>query len=71
MSDSGNGKSAVRTGWLVFGLLAVLTVVEYIIAVSLDANLPVIMAIAVAKAALILWYFMHVARLWLGGGGGH
>lgn len=67
MSDEthGHGEGGTRTGWLVFLGLAVLTVIEYIIAVELDNNLPIIMGIAVIKAALIIWYFMHIARLWL------
>ncbi len=58
---------AVRTGWVIFLALALLTLVEFIIAVSLEANLPIIMAIAVVKAGLIGWYFMHIVRAWSGG----
>lgn len=67
MSDNTNGhhEGGFSTGWMVFLFLAVLTVVEYIIAVSLDWNLPIIMGIAVLKAVLIIYYFMHIARLWL------
>jgi caa(3)-type oxidase subunit IV len=67
MSDETHGHEhgGTRVGWLVFLALAALTVIEYIIAVELNDNLPVIMGIAVVKAALIIWYFMHVARLWL------
>lgn len=61
----GEGVSAaIRTGWMVFVALAALTIVEYIIAVGVDANLPVIAIIAVAKAACIVYYFMHVVRAW-------
>jgi caa(3)-type oxidase subunit IV len=58
-------------GWWVFVGLAVLTVVEYVIAVTVDLNLPVMAVIAVVKAGLIVWYFMHLLRLWRAGEGGY
>lgn len=67
---SAHGADAMRIGLYVFAVLAVLTVIEYVIAVSLDMNLAILMAIAVAKAALILYYFMHVVRAWTGSGEG-
>lgn len=74
---SGNGQSpageglfsAIRTGWMVFVALAVLTIIEYVVAVSLDANVPVVAVIALAKAGFIVYYFMHVARAWRGEAG--
>jgi heme/copper-type cytochrome/quinol oxidase subunit 4 len=69
-TDAGHGgglAGAVRTGWVIFLALALLTLVEYIIAVSLEANLPIIIAIAVLKAGLIAYYFMHIVRAWSGG----
>ena len=62
--------SAVNTGLVVFALLAVLTVVEFVVAVSVDWNLPIIMAFAVLKAGLIVYYFMHVVRAWVEEEGG-
>jgi hypothetical protein len=53
-----------RTGLRVFGGLAVLTGLEYIAAVSLDKNVPVLICFALPKAALIIWYFMHLRRVW-------
>lgn len=69
-AGGGNGgglASAVRTGWVIFLALALLTLIEYIIAISLEANLPIIIAIAVVKAGLIAYYFMHIVRAWSGG----
>ena len=67
-AGSGHGLAgAVRTGWVIFLALALLTLVEYIIAVSLEANLPIIIGIAVLKAGLIGWYFMHIVRAWSSG----
>ncbi len=57
---------AIRIGWMMFLGLAVLTLVEYVIAVTLDANLPIVIAIALMKACLIVYYFMHVLRVWRG-----
>ena len=54
----------LRIGWVVFILLAVLTVVEWLVAVLITANLPLLLVIALAKAGLIVHYFMHIVRLW-------
>ena len=53
---------------LIFIVLAVLTAVEYAIATQMEANLIPLILIAQVKAALIIWYFMHVARTWIGQG---
>jgi caa(3)-type oxidase subunit IV len=53
-------------GWRVLGTLAVLTAIEFVFAVVLDANVPVLAVIAVVKAAIIMHYFMHVSRVWRG-----
>lgn len=55
-----------RTGLIVFLTLAVLTVVEFAIAVTIDANLPIMIVIALVKAVLIVHYFMHLVRIWRG-----
>ena len=62
------GKAAkLRLGWIVGIGLAVLTVVEYIIAVSLHSNLLLyLVVIALLKAWLIVQYFMHIGQLWHG-----
>lgn len=57
----------LRTGWVVFLILAVLTVIEWFVAVLVTANLPILIVIALAKACLIVHYFMHIVRLWRGG----
>ena len=51
-------------GWVVFGILAVLTVVEYFLAITIDANVPILIVLAVVKAAFIMHYFMHLVRVW-------
>ncbi len=55
----------LRLGWIVIGGLAVLTALEYWIAVSVHSTpLPYLAVIALIKAWLIVQYFMHVAQLW-------
>jgi caa(3)-type oxidase subunit IV len=60
---------AVRTGAVVFLALAVLTVIEYLIAIEVQLNMPALVVIAIAKAAAIVYYFMHVVRAWRAHGG--
>jgi len=54
----------VRLGLIVAAALAVLTVVEYVIAVSIDDPLIWLLPFVIAKFALILEYFMHFSSLW-------
>lgn len=61
--------TAQRRGLTVFVALAVLTVIEYFIAVSLDSTQALVALLAVAAVAkcwAITQYFMHVYRLWRG-----
>jgi hypothetical protein len=60
--------SELSRGVIVFITLAVLTVVEYFLAVS---HLPSLLLwiIAFGKAALVVWFFMHVFRLFRSDGG--
>ena len=59
-----NKSSAVRTGYIVFLALAVLTVLEYFVAQLTIPLLVPMFVIALLKAVLIVNYFMHVYRLW-------
>jgi len=54
----------VRTGWLVFLTLLTLVILEYVLFLVLDSNLPLMVAMNVADAALIMYFFMHVTRIW-------
>lgn len=61
--------AAQRRGLIVIALLAVLTAVEYVIAVALDSTVVLVTFLALAagaKAWAITVYFMHVSRLWRG-----
>ncbi len=56
-------------GLRVIALLALLTFVEFVVFVVIDASAALIvllMPIALAKAYLILSFFMHVSRVWRG-----
>lgn len=48
---------------IIFIVLAVLTIVEYFVSTELGSTIFLIL-IALAKAALIIQFFMHVYRLW-------
>ena len=54
--------SVLQLGLLVFGSLAVLTAVEF--AIALTVNLwQVLVIIAMIKAGLVMYYYMHISRL--------
>jgi len=55
--------AAWRRGWFVFLFLAALTAAEFIISITLAGPLPYLTAIALAKAVLIIIYFMHAGDL--------
>lgn len=57
-------RRAASIGWWVFGILMLLILVEYLVAIWMDRNLPLMVVMNLADAALIMVFFMHVARLW-------
>jgi hypothetical protein len=59
----------LRRGLVVFLVLAVLTAVEYILAISQVPSI-LLWVIALSKGALVVWFFMHVFRVF-GSEGGH
>jgi len=56
--------SPATTGSIVFALLVGLTILEYLAFLWIDRNLPIMVAMNVADAVLIMVYFMHLPRLW-------
>jgi len=58
----------VRSG-ATFIALAILTIVEFIIAQNTDGSAVFLFIIALIKAALIFEFFMHISNLW--GGDSH
>lgn len=58
-------KPAMRRGLWVFVILVVLAVLEYLLALAMKSgNLPWMIIMNIVDAALILYFFMHMAQLW-------
>ncbi len=60
-------QETLKTGWIVIGTLAVMTAVEFIVAVEVDDTavlFALLLIVALAKAWLIIQYFMHFGQLW-------
>lgn len=57
-----NEKDAFRQGAIVFIFLAVLTALEFFIAVAIGAVI-LLVAVAVIKVVLVVWYYMHIYKL--------
>ncbi len=51
-------------GLVVLAALVILTVLEYFLARAVSKNLPIMIVMNVADAALIMVFFMHLPRLW-------
>ncbi len=56
--------SSLQLGILVFGALAVLTAVEFIIAITVQVW-EVLALIPIFKAGLVLYYYMHISRVFI------
>ncbi len=63
-----NKLNALTRGIVVFAILAVLTIIEYFLG---TAEVPAIFlwAIALVKAGLVVWYFMHLPKVFKAEGG--
>ncbi len=57
-----NKLTALTRGVVVFVILAALTAVEFFLA-RFDAVTFILVLIAISKAGLVLWYFMHLPRV--------
>lgn len=55
--------SAYLRSFVVAVVLAVLTVIEYIVAVQLQSTV-LLLLLATFKGVAVVWYYMHVSRLW-------
>src|SRR5574339_753595 len=55
-------KSMLFQGMIIFVYLAVLTGLEFLIAISFDA-VPLLVVVALVKAALVVYYYMHIYKL--------
>ena len=62
MTHTEDKSAALRQGVVIFVYLAVLTGLEYFVAVAMDA-VPLLLVVALVKAALVGYYYMHIYRL--------
>ena len=68
MSEAGL-KRKLTTGYVIFGFLFAIKIVEYFVTVTVRAGNFIYLAIlAVASAWLILYYYKHIHQLWHTGG---
>ena len=58
-----NKINALTRGVVIFAILAALTVIEFILAGLGTSATTFLVLIALAKAGLVLWYFMHLPRV--------
>ena len=61
MTDS-NHSSGIRTGLIVFTILAALSAIEFALAIFFN-EWPLIALVALMKAGLVIYYYMHIYRL--------
>ena len=65
-----NKSRALREGAFVFIALAILTAIEYFVGVSLGLA-GLIFVLLLIKAALVVYFYMHISRLFSSEEGGH
>src|SRR6266545_451969 len=57
-----DNNTMLSQGIIIFVYLAVLTVLEYFVAVAFAA-VPILIVVAIIKAALVAYYYMHIYKL--------
>src|SRR5258706_12287826 len=62
MSHTQDKSSALLQGIVIFVYLAVLTALEYFIAVTFN-GVSILAIVAVVKAALVIYFYMHIYKL--------
>jgi cytochrome c oxidase subunit 3 len=62
MSHNQDKSSAYAQGLVIFVYLAVLTALEYSVAVTFNA-VSILVVVALIKAALVMYYYMHIYKL--------
>jgi cytochrome c oxidase subunit IV len=68
-NDQPQKRNELRQGIIVFAILAILTVLEFIAAHY--EFFGVIWIFLLVKAGLVLWFYMHVYRVFQSDEGGH
>lgn len=74
VSSPGPLRARFRRGWVVIGVLAVLSLIEYFVATELEHALLALLPLTFVKAWLILDQFMHIRAVFGDAGfgdGGH
>ena len=60
-------KARMRLGLVMFIVLMVVEVIEYLVGISLNVGATgLLVLLAVPGAGLIVYYYMHIAQLWRG-----
>jgi len=62
MTHKQDKSSMLSQGVFIFVYLAVLTVLEYFVAIAFDA-VPILVVVALVKAVLVVYYYMHIYQL--------
>jgi hypothetical protein len=62
MNKSSAKMNPLTRGIIIFAVLAVLTGIEYILGIN-EVPSVVLWLIAVIKGGLVLWFFMHLPRV--------
>jgi len=62
MTHNQDKKSMLSQGVFIFVYLAVLTALEFFVAITFD-SVPLLVVIALVKAVLVLYYYMHIYQL--------
>jgi cytochrome c oxidase subunit III len=62
MTHTEDKKSMLSQGILIFIYLAVLTGLEFFVAISFN-SVPLLIVVALVKAALVVYYYMHIYKL--------
>lgn len=62
MSHTQNKSSALLQGLVIFVYLAILTGLEYFVAVTFEA-VAILVVVALIKAGLVMYYYMHIYKL--------
>ena len=68
MAHSQSKSSALGQGVVIFVYLTILTLIEFFIAVTFK-SLVLLLVVAVAKAGLVMYYYMHIYKLGQNDGG--
>lgn len=63
--------AAFRQGIGIALILALLTVIEYFVGIAPNPSAALLFLLALVKAALVVYFFMHISRVWSSNQGGH